>query len=755
MLPKLTLPQNVREDARPVQTAALVLEAALDAHRDGTLSHLLADRPGAARWLTRIFLQPILGAAGDALPTERAMTTSLAWLMEWAITQLRPDRAPTLQIDDRKAWLDSTSWRPAIAVMCHYGFVTLPDFKDRYYRRPDESPADSLCGLWNIGPSTYYRYLEKAKRLMARALYEQRLDGRHASSLREYTRQQVYRIQRLSEEDARAHWHNQQIGHCLKKDDSLSAVWHARHAGNYDLACDLIQRHAAELSGQPEIDPLLKSMHEASIPYGAEVKLWLAQAMVHHTRSAIEQEREAYNHALKQAVAAGDDLLAGIAYSHLGKFYEPRDPDRSLSCYQNSVEYLRHAEVAGGMQSLAAVQDEYAVTLAQLAWLYVLRNDPRAKTILEHADAVCDRLRVSDLSAAMLEQCWGEYWRRAGNMQKALEHQHRTLNIYERAEDLNGLIKAYINLGLTYSELRNLDRAIAYLHQAIDLTKTISVSSEVITSAYLNLGACYFWRTAYREAIHYYNIALQVSEGAHLLLHQARAHHNIAEAHYILFAQSHLAQDERKGDAHAQTAQSLYIACDQHSYADAVKRMKAELLHTGRPDTLMDRLLPEETASNYAEATMISEHRKALATPAPPETHIRAHLAIANAYLSISAQEREAAMALIEKHGLAGAFEDEFKQLHTTFSRELAREQQLDMNWKASAGDFIDTPQREALLKQLLAHGFINKSVYAELGGVSLATASKHLGMLTERGLLVQTGRGPATRYVLPQPEPA
>jgi Fic family protein len=38
---------------------------------------------------------------------------------------------------------------------------------------------------------------------------------------------------------------------------------------------------------------------------------------------------------------------------------------------------------------------------------------------------------------------------------------------------------------------------------------------------------------------------------------------------------------------------------------------------------------------------------------------------------------------------------------------------------------------------------------YAELCGVSPATASKHLSTLTERGLLRQTGKGPSTRYLL------
>lgn len=49
-----------------------------------------------------------------------------------------------------------------------------------------------------------------------------------------------------------------------------------------------------------------------------------------------------------------------------------------------------------------------------------------------------------------------------------------------------------------------------------------------------------------------------------------------------------------------------------------------------------------------------------------------------------------------------------------------------------------------------MADGTLNKSRYAELCGLSPATASKHLGLLTERGLLQQTGKGPSTRYTLP-----
>ena len=61
------------------------------------------------------------------------------------------------------------------------------------------------------------------------------------------------------------------------------------------------------------------------------------------------------------------------------------------------------------------------------------------------------------------------------------------------------------------------------------------------------------------------------------------------------------------------------------------------------------------------------------------------------------------------------------------------------------------SPSRaEALLDHLLHAGSINKSGYAQLCGTGLATASKHLAQLALSGALQQTGRGPSTRYRLP-----
>ncbi len=160
-----------------------------------------------------------------------------------------------------------------------------------------------------------------------------------------------------------------------------------------------------------------------------------------------------------------------------------------------------------------------------------------------------------------------------------------------------------------------------------------------------------------------------------------------------------------------------------------------------------------ELAANYEELSEVDEHRATLAAPGKPEDYVRAHIAIAKAYLALSAKEREAALAIIETHKLRDQFADEFNALRTTYERELTREQLLAARWKRDAGELLSDDKRALVIAHVLDKGSINKSSYAELCSVGLATASKHLGQLAELGLLVQTGKGPSTRYMLPGKE--
>ena len=114
----------------------------------------------------RHWLRPLHGAAGETLDAAHP-AAAVELLLQWAVGQQRPDRASLAATISRDAWLDRTSWRPVLALACQYGFMAVPAFRDRYRGHAEEAAASQLCGLWSVGASTYYRYLDKAKRALA------------------------------------------------------------------------------------------------------------------------------------------------------------------------------------------------------------------------------------------------------------------------------------------------------------------------------------------------------------------------------------------------------------------------------------------------------------------------------------------------------------------------------------------------------------------------------------------------------------
>ncbi len=732
----------------PLLPRQALLETLLSAHKAGSLDEALVHRPRAAQRLARRWLKTILGTAGDAWPAERRLGYATALLLRWALIQLRPDQAPTLAGIDREAWLNRTSWRPLLALMCHYGFEPVASFRDRYHARADEAAADALCGLWSVGPSTFYRYLDKGKRLLWEVL-AQPPAGARATALRRLVQQAVEA--RWAPDHAQpSAWHRQQAQRLMAEQDGASALWHFVQARDAAGFLHLLQRSHVALANDTETDALCALLAaDNGVTPRQRFDLCLAQAALWRVRQASDRESQAYEQALRIAGAQNDALMLGIVYGALGKFHEPRDTDRAFACYEDSAEFLRRAAPADGGSGAEELATETMSTLVRLAWLYVLRNDPRSLTVLEKAQQLRAERDMPAEVLAMLEQAWGEYWRRAGDLRRALEHKHRALNLYERLGDQRSVLATYTNLGPIYGQLKDFDRAIDYAQRVISAGERISLEPEMLCSVHLNLGATYFWQDRYDDAIRQYGLGLQVAQRAHLSLHIRRSHYNLAEAHYKKFQITREPEHERLGDAHTAAALALAEREGDSARSDATRKLKSEVLgHPGGANP--DRMLPQEFAAHFDEMTEVQRQRAVLAIPIEPAAHVRAHLAIARAYLAVSTKEREAALALIHKHGLREAFDDEFAQLKQTFERELTRERRLAAQWKQATADMLNDERRSAVLAELLRGGAINKSGYAQVCGLGLATASKHLSAIAERGLLVQTGKGPSTRYVLP-----
>ncbi|MED5620952.1 tetratricopeptide repeat protein [Ideonella sp. BN130291] len=742
-----TLPGRAR---LPLRLVEAMLDESLAAFKTGTLEPLLRRRPHLTRWFVRCYLGPVLGAAGDSLHGERRLADATGLWLRWLVSRLRPDHLPELSAIDREAWIHRTGWRPMLAVMCHYGFAPVPDFRDRYHRRAEESAADNLCGLWSVVPSTFYRYLDKGKRLLAEWVCEQRPSGPQQLELRALVQQDVHERLRLSGDAERAAWHRAQALSGGVERDSASTLWHWLQAGDAAAFIHVLRRDSIALAGETETDALIEALERLNLTPRQRFDLCLAQAALWRTRHAEDMESRSYEQALRIASAGPDKLLLGIVYAAMGRFHETRDPDRSFACYEDSVQFLREAALGDGAACEPEVVEAHISTLVKLAWLYLLRNDPRARTVLDRAESMRQQRGVSEEALALLEQTWGEYWRRAGDLQRAAQHKHRALNLYERLGDQTAVLKTYSNLGLIYGDAKDFTRAIEYSRKVLDLAARMNVEPEIVANTHLNLGVAYFWQADYTQAIAEYQQALQRSIRASLKLGVWRANYNLAEAYYFRFKETQASDDERLGDMHAQAALALGMGYSDPATDEATRKLKVDILGP-TADRAHDRLLPPEAAAHFNEMAEVQRQRAALAVPAAPQDHVRAHLAIANAYLAIAAKEREAARALIDRHALGDRFAGDFEQLRSTFDRELTREQKVATLWRQATGDLLSEERRTAVLSRLLHGEPITKSSYAELCAVGPATASKHLGVLAERGLLLQTGKGPSTRYVLPQ----
>lgn len=769
---KSTRPRGASSAEGMVWLPEAALAAYLAAQRQGRAAEALAQRPRYVRRLARRLLSPLWRVSGNAVATDVLAPAPWDLLLRAVLSELRPDGVLGLGDLGDAQGQQAGPWRPVLALAVHQAWIEPSLTGALRGGLADAAPAERLCALWGVGPSTVYRAIDAGRRRLAQRLAQAMDDGeallrRQLALQAELRRQLAPALMGLPQAQALAapawpgrltDWHREQALRALAAEDGAAALWHLGHAGDAAGLFACLQRHAPVLARRPDTDALLRRLGALPLDTGARVSLALAQAALARVRGDDDGERQGCELAVRQAAASSPEgpvgpdraLLLGRAYGALGRYHETRDKDRALACFQESADFLRQAglpDSAGAADG--ALLDEFVNTLVRLAWWHVLRNDPRARTLLDRAQALQDAQPRADDSQALLAQAWGEYWRRNGDLQQALECKYRALQIYERLGDQTAVLKTCGNLALLHGEARDLPRAQAYSQRVFDMARRMHVEPETLAATQLNLGAAHHWMNRWDQAIDHYQQGLSIAQSAGLRLLVGRAHYNLAESCYKRFQALGDADDERRGDAHAAASLAVWQAEGDPVPTEATQRLKQEVL--GQPVDTVDRLLPGELAAHFPEWMAVSRQRAALALPLSPEAQVAAHLEIARAYLAVGMQEREAALALIERHALGERFAAALQGLHGTFDRALHREQRLGALWRQRAADLLDDAARGALLGQLLGEpGLLSKRLAAELCAVSPATASKLLGQLAGRGLLVQQGRGPSTRYRLP-----
>ena len=663
----------------------------------------------------------------------------------WTLSQLRPDHRAGLEDIPSQAWLQSTSWRPLLALACHHGFLAVPAFPSHYRRREHEGVIDNLCGLWSVVPSTLYRYMDKGRQQLASSLLVREPAGELLLSLR----QTVQQLCPPADPAAPLAWHAAQAWQALDEARAADALWHGICADDDGLVFQVFQRQSLALASTEEADAMADSWGQQRRDRRVNFELALNMATLWRHRHDPLRENDWLQQALRIADATGQPLLSGRAYAALGRFHMARDHDRTLACYDDSLRHLRvavtqEAERPEGRRA----REELARTLVHLAWVHTRRNDPKAQPLLEQVDQLAREQPLPDEVQAEADQAWGEYWRCTGQLALALQHKQRALNTYERLGDQRAVLSTCNNLSLIYGEARDIERALHYGQRVIDAARLQTLEPEVLGSAQLHVGIAHFYRADYDQAIRHYEASMAIFAAAGLSSRVTVCHFNLAEAYFHRFARDQRPEDERQGDHHAGVALRLGQLDQRQGWADSVGALKTSVLGS---QNLPDRLLPDEFADHFEEMKLVRQHRHQLALPQQPvDAQIRSRMAIAKAYLAIAVKEREAALSLAHGQTAVPELEDELLALRRVFEQAHSQEQRRTGTWSTAAADLMDGPLRGKVLSHLREHGTLQKRHYAELSGLGLATASKHLVALAQRGLLQQTGKGPATRYLLP-----
>jgi tetratricopeptide (TPR) repeat protein len=730
-----------------------VLDGALSAFRVGALEKLCQQRERATRWCLRRLAGPLAwfdpGVTGD-----QGLGRGLGWMVEvalrWAVLQLRPDGLPTDTPIPAHAWAGAAAWRPMLALACHYTLLPVEGLPQRYRPRPGEPAFEHICGLWDIAPSSFYRYVERGRQLLALEL-SQPLSAQRALSLAAYAHDACgRRLGQTGAPQAQRQWHRECAAALLRDARTLSSVgalWHTARTGDPSAALSLIDAHSLGLAASPLTDAVLAELDVGDADSALRVRLALARANLAQIRGDLPDEQAQLALALRHAVAIGEPGWLGTVYAARARCSEARNPDRAMADYREAASHFEQALAAmpHGHADGANARHGLLGALVGLAEQYLLRNDPRAAALLERADGLAAEAHAPVDLRARLQLTRGEYWQRQGDLDQAIEVTHHALQLCERAGHQRRVVSAWGRLAMQYGYARDIDRALHYARLVDSVRDVTPLAPETVAAIQLNIGIAYFWKDRLDEAIEHYRHAARIAQDAGLQTIAGKAHFNLAEACFTRFQRDGDPQDEVEGDAYARRALSVWESQEgARAEAEATRNLKRTVLGD-REHLVYNRLLPAELAAHFDEMKEVERQRHRLESSGVAEERVAAHFAIAQAYLRIAVAEREAAVALARQQGLAGSLTAPLQALRDTFDRALSDGERRAARWEQAG--VIPREHVPILVRLLSDKQPLTKSVCAQACSVSPATASKYLADLTVAGLLTRVGKGPATHY--------
>ncbi|MGS2762630.1 tetratricopeptide repeat protein [Sinomicrobium sp. M5D2P9] len=227
-----------------------------------------------------------------------------------------------------------------------------------------------------------------------------------------------------------------------------------------------------------------------------------------------------YKTELKEALRNGMPAITAQKHIQLGDFY------RKNEVFTEAIgQYNQAMEVHSG----TAKDSIHSILNRKIGEIYLsLKLFSKAKQYLKTSKdiAVQNKYRRGQANA---EGLLGTCAEKEGNYLKALEHQQKSLQLFEEINDQRGIAMVNENMGSIYEDLKQYE--IAHKHFAKSLSYFESTDDGAQISVLNNIGDMFRKTGNYAKALEYTLKALQLAVDRNNLHQQKSAHQDLSEAY--------------------------------------------------------------------------------------------------------------------------------------------------------------------------------------------------------------------------------
>ena len=658
-------------------------------------------------------------------------------------TKIRPDRKYGNTAIPSSVWIENTNWRRFLAFYSYAGLIKIPDLQGRYYRTAGDGIVDNLCGIWSIGPSTVYRYIERAKEELVVCMHLIQSDSNEITNFMNFLIANIDSLGITKESISRT-----SILEKLNNYRIREACWYSKTIEDYELIHHISSKFNLEIAASGISNWLFHSNNTLNINPTSFIFLKLSESLINQALGNAESENSCLFEALKTAHAVNSKLLTAVIQSAISQLLLTRNPSESEARGKIAIQMLSQLQ-PDQLTSFEFIDVNSELTLIRLrlAWIRIRQGDQAGKLLYQEATEHAKSKKISHIAQATLHIVKAEILRREGLISAALDEEQFGLLELEEAGHTYALLQSYNNLGLLSAQSGNPDLGISYCLKVIKKINSLGVEAPIKESTLSNLSIAYMLKGDFTEAITHLTDALALSDSFGRHTYTLAIHYNLAECHYNLYRLNNEIIHIKQGDAHKRSAERLASQLKMPAALEATQELRKSILGD---ISIVDKFIIADDHGDAHQNESINKLRESLALTNSAVDIADIQISLATAYVKLAVSSRDAAIDALSGQEVNSSLQQRLRNLEDIWKRSEDQELELSVSFRRYLRNALAEHQAKSVAAILVSQGWLNKSSYGEAAEVSPATASKHLGLLADKGLLEQQGRGPATRYVLP-----